>query len=124
MQSRVKAVVRTIYSNPPITGGAIVAEVLGNPELRTEWVAELDAMRERINSLRSALAAEVAARGLDRCRGVGDAKGMFGFTGLTKDEVLRLRDEAAIYLVDNGRMNVAALTLDTIPRFVDAIEKL
>jgi len=124
VQSRVKACVRTIYSNPPITGGAIVSTVLADPELRSIWIVELTAMRDRINSLRAALAAAVAERGLDRCRGVGAAKGMFGFSGLTNPEVLRLRDEAGIYLVGNGRMNIAALTTTTIPVFVDALEKL
>lgn len=124
VQSRVKAVVRTIYSNPPITGGAIVAAVLSTPDLREDWLIELGEMRDRINSLRAGLAAEVASRGLDRCRGVGEAKGMFGLTGLTSDEVLRLRDESGIYLVGNGRMNIAALTTTTIPTFVDAIAAL
>jgi aspartate/tyrosine/aromatic aminotransferase len=124
VQSKVKACVRTIYSNPPITGGAIVASVLATPELREIWLLELATVRDRINSLRAGLAAEVAARGIDRCRGTATGKGMFGLSGLTKDEVLRLRAEAGIYLVDNGRMNIAALTTATIPVFVDALEKL
>ncbi len=124
VQTRVKACVRTIYSNPPITGGAIVSTVLADAELRALWISELTEMRDRINLLRASLAAEVTDRGINRCRGVGAAKGMFGFSGLTNAEVLRLRDEAAIYLVGNGRMNIAALTTSTIPVFVDALEKL
>ncbi len=124
VQSRVKACIRTIYSNPPITAGVIVATILASPELRAGWHAELAEIRDRINGLRAGLAAELAGRNLDRCRGTATGKGMFALTGLTRDEVLRLRDEAAIYLVENGRMNLAALTEATIPRFVDALEKL
>ena len=81
----------------------------------------LGQMRDRINGLRAALAAELERAGVARCPRVADGRGMFGLTGLTKDEVLALRDTSAVYLVENGRMNIAALTTETIPTFVAAL---
>jgi aspartate/tyrosine/aromatic aminotransferase len=121
VQSRVKACARSIYSNPPVHGGAIVSTILGDPELRASWLVELAAMRQRINSLRGLLAVELEAQGVDRCHRVADGRGMFALTGLSKDEVLRLREQHAVYLVENGRMNIAALTTESIPAFVAAL---
>ncbi|MCX7620365.1 MAG: aspartate/tyrosine/aromatic aminotransferase [Acidimicrobiales bacterium] len=122
--SQVKACARSIYSNPPRHGGQLVPLILADDGLRASWLAELDGMRNRINSLRSELAAEIQRRGLTRCVGVDSGRGMFALSGLTKDEVLRLREESGIYLVDNGRMNIAALTTATIPVLVDALALL
>ncbi len=124
VHSRVKACARSIYSNPPVHGGAIVSTILGDPELRAEWVEELATMRARINGLRVELAAELERQRVDRCPDVADGRGMFGLTGCTPAEVQRLRDEHAVYLVANGRMNVAALSTDTIPSFVAALGSL
>jgi aspartate/tyrosine/aromatic aminotransferase len=124
VQSRVKACARSIYSNPPKHGGELVPIILGDEELRTVWLGELATMRDRINGLRFALATEIERQGLDRCVGVRAGRGMFGLSGLTKDEVAQLRDQSAIYLVDNGRLNIAALTTETIPLFVDALARL
>ena len=121
VHSRVKACARSIYSNPPVHGGAIVSTILGDPALRDDWQSELAIMRDRINGLRAELAAELARAGVDRCPGVARGRGMFGLTGLTKEEVLHLRDTSAVYLVENGRMNIAALTTETIPAFVAAL---
>ncbi len=124
VQSRVKACARSIYSNPPKHGAELVPIVLGDDELRTMWLNELATMRDRINGLRFALATEIERRGLARCVGVRSGRGMFGLSGLTRDEVLQLRQQSAIYLVENGRMNIAALSAETIPGFVDALARL
>ena len=120
--SQLKRVVRTNYSNPPTHGGQIVSMVLSSPELRALWEAELQTMRERIRLMREQLVAKIKARAPQRDFGfVTTQRGMFSYTGLTKLQVARLRDEYSIYAVDTGRICVAALNTQNIDYVSDAI---
>jgi len=120
--SHVKKTARVIYSNPPAHGGLIVTTILGSPELTAQWNAELDTMRERIASMRSALAEGLAARGVPMDFAfITQQKGMFSFSGLTKDQVEFLKAEKHIYIVGSGRINVAGLTPQNIDYVCDAI---
>jgi aspartate/tyrosine/aromatic aminotransferase len=106
-----KAVIRANYSNPPAHGGEIVATILGDPRLRSAWEAEVTGMRERIATNRRALVDGLTAAGAPGdWSGLLDQRGMFSLLGLSADQVRRLREERAIYLVGAGRLNVAGLT--------------
>jgi aromatic-amino-acid transaminase len=120
--SNLKRIVRTIYSNPPTHGGEIVATVLANPELRSLWDRELGTMRERIKSMRKRLVQSIHTRvpGADFSF-VLKQRGMFSYSGLTKDQVGRLRTEHAIYAIDTGRICVAALNSKNVDYVADAI---
>ncbi|MFT3876454.1 MAG: amino acid aminotransferase [Propioniciclava sp.] len=108
--SQVKIVIRTNYSNPPTHGAALVETVLGDPELRAQWVAELGEMRDRIKAMRSALVEGLQAAGVTAdVSYITDQVGMFSFSGLTKDQMVRLRGEFGVYGTDTGRICVAAL---------------
>ncbi|HUH94442.1 MAG TPA: amino acid aminotransferase [Casimicrobiaceae bacterium] len=108
--SQVKRVVRGNYSSPPSFGGQVVATILGSPELATLWARELGAMRERILSLRRALVERLCVHAPGRDFGfMLRQRGMFSYSGLTRDQVARLRSEFAIYAIDSGRVCVAAL---------------
>jgi aromatic-amino-acid transaminase len=122
--SNVKRVVRTIYSNPPTHGSEIVATVLGSPELRSLWDRELGAMRERIKEMRKRLVDSIHSRapGADFSF-VLKQRGMFSYSGLTKEQVLHLRSEHAIYAIDTGRICVAALNSKNVDYVADAIAK-
>ncbi|MCC6195765.1 MAG: aspartate/tyrosine/aromatic aminotransferase [Burkholderiales bacterium] len=123
--SQIKRVVRSNYSNPPTTGSQIVANVLQSPELRALWEAELGAMRERIKQMRAALVERLHARLPGRDFGYMLAqRGMFSYSGLTKEQVLRLRSQYAIYAVDTGRICVAALNTKNVDYVADAIAKV
>lgn len=120
--SQIKIVIRTNYSNPPAHGARIVSTILNSPELRAEWEAELDAVRGRIQEMRRQFVDGLHARGVDRdfsC--LADQNGMFSFTGLTKEQVHRLRNEHSIYIVDSGRINMAGLTRSNLPVVCQAI---
>jgi aromatic-amino-acid transaminase len=123
--SQLKRVVRTNYSNPPIHGGQLVASTLGSPELRALWEKELAGMRLRIREMRKLLVAKLKekAPGHD-FDFVVKQRGMFSYSGLTKPQVDRLRDEFSIYAVDTGRICVAALNPKNIDAVVDAIAKV
>jgi len=122
--SQLKRVVRTNYSNPPTHGGKVVATVLSNPELRKLWEEELAGMRVRIREMRGAMVEKLKekAPGHD-FEFVRQQVGMFSYSGLTKEQVGKLRDES-IYAVDTGRICVAALNSTNIDRVVDAVAKV
>jgi aromatic-amino-acid transaminase len=122
--SQLKRVVRTNYSNPPTHGGKVVATVLATPELRKLWEEELAGMRVRIREMRGAMVEKLKAKapGHD-FEFVREQVGMFSYSGLTKEQVGKLRDES-IYAVDTGRICVAALNSTNIDRVVDAIAKV
>lgn len=122
--SHVKRVVRTNYSNPPTHGGDIVARVLNTLELRALWEEELGAMRERIKAMRKALAEGVQKRSGKDFSFMLRQRGLFSYTGLTKDQVERLRTQYSIYAIDTGRVCVAALNSGNIDYVADAIAKV
>ena len=120
--SQLKRVVRANYSNPPTHGGQIVASVLSDPKRRAVWEAELAAMRVRIREMREALKAKLAQRQPTADFSyVTDQRGMFSYTGLSKAQVARLRDEFSVYAVDTGRICVAALNSHNLDAVADAI---
>jgi aromatic-amino-acid transaminase len=122
--SQVKRIVRTNYSNPPTHGGDIVARVLTTPELRQLWEQELGGMRERIKTMRKALADGVQKRTGKDYSFILKQRGLFSYTGLTKEQVERLRTEYSIYAIDTGRVCVAALNSGNIDYVADAIARV
>jgi len=123
--SQLKRVVRSNYSNPPMHGGEIVATVLSSPELRQQWESELAGMRDRIKQMRTGLVERLRARLPGRDFDfVLRQRGMFSYSGLTKDQALRLRSEFSIYALDTGRICVAALNSRNIDYVADAIAKV
>ena len=120
--SQVKRVIRTNYSNPPTHGATIVATVLSNPELRALWEAELGEMRQRIRTMRNALVEGLAAAGATRDFAFVNAqRGMFSYSGLTAEQVERLKTDFGIYAVSTGRICVAALNERNLPSTIQAI---
>jgi aromatic-amino-acid transaminase len=114
---QLKATIRRNYSSPPIHAAGIVAQVLDDPGLRAQWVADVAAMRARILAMRRALHDELKRR--QPARDVSyflTQRGMFSYTGLSAAQVDRLRDEHAVYLVRSGRMCVAGLTSRNVSR--------
>jgi len=123
--SQLKRVIRTNYSNPPTHGARVVETVLTTPELRSLWEQELGAMRERIKAMRQALVQEVQAAGRNVDFGfVLRQNGMFSYSGLSQQDVARLRDEHGIHAVDSGRICVAALNTGNVGRVAAAVGAL
>ena len=113
--SQLKLVIRTNYSNPQIHGGTVVATVLNTPELRAQWEQELTEMRVRIKAMRQKLVEGLKAAGVKQDMGfITTQIGMFSYSGLSKDQMVRLRSEFGVYGTDTGRMCVAALNSKNI----------
>ena len=123
--SQLKIVVRTNYSNPPTHGGTVVATVLNNPELRAQWEQELGEMRTRIKAMRQALVDGLKAAGVQRDMSfITKQIGMFSYSGLSKDQMVRLRNEFGVYGTDTGRMCVAALNSKNVAYVCESIAKV
>jgi aromatic-amino-acid transaminase len=123
--SQLKIVIRTNYSNPPTHGGAVVAAVLNNPELRALWEKELGEMRVRIKAMRQKLVDGLKAAGIAQDMSfITSQIGMFSYSGLTKDQMVRLRSEFGVYGTDTGRMCVAALNSKNIDYVCASIAKV
>lgn len=120
--SQLKIVIRTNYSNPPTHGGAVVAAVLNNPELRALWEKELAEMRVRIKEMRQKLVDGLKAAGVTQDMSfITTQIGMFSYSGLSKDQMVRLRSEFGVYGTDTGRMCVAALNSKNIEHVCKSI---
>ena len=120
--SQVKRVIRTNYSNPPTHGAAVVATVLSTPALRAQWESELAGMRDRIRAMRTGLVAGLKRRGVSQDFSfVERQRGMFSYSGLTAEQVERLRAEYGIYAVSTGRICLAAMNTRNLETVCDAI---
>ncbi len=123
--SQLKIVIRTNYSNPPTFGAQVVATVLNTPALRTMWENELAGMRERIAAVRKTLIARLRAAGVTgELDYIQRQMGMFSYSGLSKEQMQRLRSEFGVYGVDSGRICVAAINSRNIDRVVGALAKV
>ena len=110
IRSQLAFLARNLWSTPPDHGAAVVATILGDPELKSLWADEVEAMRLRIAQLRSGLVEALGPHGLgERFAHIGVQRGMFSYTGLSAEQVKRLREEHSVYMVSSGRANVAGI---------------
>ena len=121
VQSLVKRIIRSIYSSPATHGGALVAGVLNSAELRALWESELAGMRDRIHAMRADMVEKLAAHGAPQFGFIQKQAGMFSYSGLSKVQVDRLREEHAIYAIGTGRICVAALNRANLDNVVSAV---
>jgi aromatic-amino-acid transaminase len=125
VMSQLKIAIRTNYSNPPTHGATVCANVLNTPELRAMWEAELGEMRVRIKAMRSAFVEKLKAAGVKADMSfITTQIGMFSYSGLSKDQMVRLRNEFGVYGTDTGRMCVAALNSKNIDYVCASIAKV
>lgn len=123
--SQLRVVIRTNYSNPPTHGGTVVAAVLANPQWRALWESELAGMRTRIKAMRQKLVDGLKAAGLQQDMGfITNQIGMFSYSGLSREQMVRLRQEFGVYGTDTGRMCVAALNGKNIDYVCASIAKV
>ncbi|MXP67487.1 amino acid aminotransferase [Pantoea sp. Aalb] len=118
--SQVKYNIRANYSNPPVHGAAIVVTILNDRLLRKIWEQELYYMRQRIQNMRYQFMQILSEKGKN-FNFIINQKGMFSFIGLDQDQILRLREDFAIYAVNSSRINIAGITLENISRLCKAI---
>jgi aromatic-amino-acid transaminase len=123
--SQLKIAIRTNYSNPPTHGATVCANVLNTPDLRAMWETELAEMRVRIKAMRSAFVEKLKAAGVKQDMSfITTQIGMFSYSGLSKDQMVRLRNEFGVYGTDTGRMCVAALNSKNIDYVCASIAKV
>ena len=115
VRSQVFNIVRTMYSMPPDHGGAVVATILNDAELKAEWLAELLGMRRRLRETRELLVAVLREQAPNHdFSHIARGKGMFSFLGVSSEQVQRLKSDFAVYMVDSSRINVAGITRENV----------
>ena len=118
---QLKLAVRRSYSSPPMTGGLLVATVLGDDDLRAQWIREVDEMRTRMDAMRKLLAERIRAQSNEvDVAFLLNQRGMFSFTGLSEQQVRDMREKDGVYLVGSGRMCVAGLNGDNVPKVAES----
>lgn len=121
---QLKIIIRPMYSNPPIHGARIVATVLNDPKLNPQWYAECKSMADRIIAMRTSLKADLAKEGSTRnWEHVTDQIGMFCFSGMTPEQVGRMKDEFHIYMTKNGRISMAGVTSKNVQYLAHAMHQ-
>ncbi len=122
IQSTLAGLNRASISFPPDHGARVVTTVLTDPAMKADWLEELDGMRSRIAGLRKSLAGALRQEtGSDRFGFLAAQQGMFSVLGGSEAQIARLRDEFAVYVVGGGRLNIAGLTEDSVPRVAKAL---
>ncbi|WLH11334.1 aspartate/tyrosine/aromatic aminotransferase [Pseudomonas hefeiensis] len=122
IRSQLANIARNLWSTPPDHGAAVVATILGNPELKSLWADEVQTMRLRIAQLRSGLLEALEPHGLrERFAHIGVQRGMFSYTGLTPEQVRHLRERHSVYMVGTGRANVAGIDATRLDLLAEAI---
>lgn len=120
--SQIKTLIRGMYSTPSLQGERIIKTIMKSHELTTEWSTELQNMRDRIKEMRTAFAAALLAKGSKQDFSyIHEQKGLFSFSGLNVEQVQRLRQERAIYMPSNGRVNIAGLNTQNLEYVVDSL---
>lgn len=123
--SHLLGAVRANYSMPPDHGAAVAAHILGNAELKSEWIAEVDSMRNRVKKMRTLFVELMNEKAPNSGFGyIAEQKGMFSYLTLTSDQIQTLINEHYIFFMGNGRVNMAGLTEDNIGYVTDAIASL
>ncbi len=121
-QGAMAALNRLNFSFPPDHGARVVTMILTDDALRADWAAELEDVRNGMLGLREALASELRDRcGSDRFGFLAAHRGMFSLLGATPEQVEAMRRDHGVYMVGDGRMNIAGLNARTVPLLADAI---
>jgi len=116
VRSQLFGTARAMWSMPPDHGAAACRIILATPELRSDWEAELGGMRDRINFLRQAV-----ANALPKLSMIAEQRGLFSLLPVTAEAVRKLREESAIYMAPDGRINIAGLSKENLPHFVSSV---
>ncbi|MCY1428013.1 Aspartate aminotransferase [compost metagenome] len=125
VRSQLAFIARNLWSTPPDHGAAVVAEILGTPDLKSLWINEVEEMRVRIAQLRSGLLDALEPYGLrEHFAHIGAQRGMFSYTGLTPAQVQQLRDKHSVYMVGSGRANVAGIDASRLDALAKAISEV
>ncbi|XP_022821053.1 aspartate aminotransferase, mitochondrial [Spodoptera litura] len=125
MMSQLKIMIRTLYSNPSINGSRIVTEILSSPELKAQWLKDVKEMADRIILMRKKLREGIEKRGSKhKWDHITSQIGMFCYTGLKPEQVLRMTKEFHIYLTKDGRISVAGICSSNVEHVAEAMHKV
>jgi aspartate aminotransferase len=123
--TNLSSVARGLYSMPPDHGAAIVDRILHDAELRKLWQSEVTGVRERLNGLRSLFVEKLAERGTSRDFSfIANERGMFSFLGISREQIVRLREQFHVYMLESSRINIAGINSSNVDYVVDSIAQV
>ncbi|CAG2169775.1 unnamed protein product [Oppiella nova] len=124
--TQLKRIIRPIYSHPPNWGARLVTLLLNDHHLKTEWFNDVKNMQMRISDMRSQLVRELnrLSNGKYSWDFILQQKGMYCFTGFTEQQSIQLRQEFAVYIATDGRINIAAINDQNIKQIANAIHSV
>lgn len=121
-EGQIGLIMRRMISMPPDHGAALVAKVLGTPDLKSDWFSELETMRLRMSDLRQSLASSLSVQGAEQmAQAIASQKGMFSLLPVSPEQAEKLRSEHSVYLLNSGRINIGGAREETIERLAEAI---
>ena len=121
IQSHLKNIIRSLYSTPPTYGQKIVEQVLSNEKLYAIWQSEVQLMRTRITEMRNQFVKAFEEENLTSFSFIKDQHGMFSYSGLEKIHAAQLREKFGVYILDSGRICIAALNKNNLKYVTNAI---
>jgi len=125
VMSQLKILIRPMYSNPPIHGARIAAEVLHDPALRAQWLVEVKGMADRVIDMRAQLKANLEKEGSTKnWQHIIDQIGMFCYTGMTPEQVGKLINEHSVYLTKDGRIAIVGITTKNVQYLAHAMHQV
>lgn len=125
VESQLKILIRPMYSNPPVYGARIVELILGSAELEAQWREECKGMADRIIDMRDALKSNLYKLGSTRSwEHVTEQIGMFCYSGLTTEQVLKVRSDQHIYMTNDGRISMAGVTTKNVEYLAAAMHEV
>jgi aspartate aminotransferase len=125
VESQLKVIARAMYSNPPMSGSMLASTILNDPALKAQWYVEVKDMAERIINMRTLLRKNLEESGSTLpWNHVTEQIGMFCYSGMSGEQVDRLRTEHHIYMTRNGRISMAGVTSKNVGRLAKAIHEV
>ena len=125
VMSQVKILIRGLYSNPPVHGARIAAEILNNEDLRAQWLKDVKLMADRIIDVRTKLKDNLIKLGSSQnWDHIVNQIGMFCFTGLKPEQVQKLIKDHSVYLTNDGRVSMAGVTSKNVEYLAESIHKV
>lgn len=123
IESQLKKLIRPMYSSPPIHGSKIVETIMSNPELLNNWLTDLNSVVGRLNDVRSQLFNKLDGS-IYNWDHLNKQRGMFIYTGLSQDQVIKLRNEYSVYATEDGRFSISGVNDNNVDYLADAMNKV
>lgn len=114
LKARLGQVIRQVYSNNPRYGSDLIKTILKSKSLQSQWLADVKTMADRIAQMRQLLLKNLQEASVKNWDFITQQRGMFAFTPLSKEQVIRLRNDFGVYMLENGRISLSGINTKNV----------